>query len=179
MNQLSFSPAQIALTANTDFDVDIVLNTGGVDIDGVDVLIPLNGVQWVSLTDHQLLPVTMVKEVRNNEIVFSQITSGGTHYNGTGTLFTVKLRANSPATLSFDWTAGSTNKTVVASAGQNIITSLGNLQITIIQINMNPEILAMLQAIVDQFGGELTGTYTPPIIPVPPPAPEPFDVKKS
>lgn len=183
MNQLSFSPANISVSAGTEFSVDVVLDTGGVAIDGVDVILPLQGVVFADLAiiDNHLLPNTMTSSVENGIVTFSQVTTGGNHFTGSGSLFTLKLKASTDATLNFDWTPGSTNKTVVAANGENIITSLGSLQITIVNVTPITAIHDALQAIVNIHGGELVGTYTPPPV-IPPPipgTPMPFDVKKA
>lgn len=174
--ELYFDPQTISVDPDADFQVGVWLDTKGQNIDGTDIFIQLNGVICTGIMDDHLLPVTMVSDGSGQLIVFSQIVLPGTHFNGKGVLFTMNLKGSANATLEFDWTPGSTNRTVVASAGTNIITSVGNFQLIINPKSMalDPALEAGLKALAVQFNGTLEGTFTP--APTNTPPAEPFTV---
>lgn len=174
--ELFFKPSIVHVDADSEFTVDIELDTKGNAIDGTDIFIHLNGVEFIELVDQHMLPITMVADGTGNLVVFSQIVVPGTHFSGTGTLFTLKLKAKTTITLEFDWTPGSTNRTVVAAGGQNILSSVGNFQIIINPNTMalDPALEAGLKALAVQFNGTLEGTFTP--APTNTPPAEPFTV---
>src|SRR3989344_4641111 len=161
---LILSPTSGTYTINQPFTVTINLNTTGQTADGVDVFSlrfnPLvaqvqdavTSVAGVQISAGTLLGQTLTNTVNNSTgtIQFSQVTTGGTTYNGSGVLATINFIgiANGSSNLNFDFTLGSTSDTNVAGGGTDRLTSVTNANFTV------------------------TGGTNPPILP-PPPAPTP------
>ncbi len=170
---LSLSPASQNLNVGDTLTVNVLLDTGGSAIDGVDIQ-ALNynpyylqlqdsdgATSGVQVTAGSLMSNTLANsaDTTNGKVVFSQVTSGGTTYNGNGTLATLNFKAlvAGTATLSFTFTAGATTDTNVASAGNDILTSVTNGSYVI----SNPA------------GAPQPGTPTPAPSPSPSPSPTP------
>lgn len=134
---LSLSPASGSYKTGQIFSVNILLNTGGANTDGVDVYylhypsgllevqdadVVASGVQ---ITPGALYPSTLSNVVSSSggTIDFSQVSSGGNFYSGSGTLATIsfKVLSTGTATLSFDRIAGSTIDCNVVSSGGDIL----------------------------------------------------------
>ena len=131
---LSFSPQSQTLNVGDTFTVQLLLDTQGVPVDGVDInalhynpaLLKLNGGQ---LAPGTLFPTTVTNAAdASGAIRFSQVTFGGTSYNGSDTLGTLSFTALAAGTasLTFDFTPGNTTQTLVASKGANVLTSVGS-----------------------------------------------------
>lgn len=127
---LSLSPSKSSVQVGEVFSVDIVLDTEGAATDGVDIRY-LN-FDPTLLEVQQVVPGTLYPSTQSNYfdntagiINFSQITTGGSTYNGSGTLATIEFKANASgkAEVSFNFEPGSNIDTNVASgAGADILT---------------------------------------------------------
>lgn len=145
---LSVSPSSQSVTVGSTFTVSLNIDTQGSSIDGTDIRY-LNydptilqvedsnaNVQGLQITTGTLMPLTLANLADNNtgKIIFSQVTSGGNSYNGSGTLATITFRAvrNGTADLSFNYVSGNTTDSNVASNGVDILTSVvnGSYQVT-------------------------------------------------
>ena len=139
---LSLSSASGSYSTGDIFFVNILLNTGGIAIQGVDVaylnynpaLLEVQdddgAVSGVQITAGALMPSTLTNIADNTsgKITFSQVTDSGASYTGSGTLATIRFKALSAGTanVNFDFTAGSTIDTNIASAGDDILGSVTN-----------------------------------------------------
>jgi hypothetical protein len=145
---LALSPASTSVSVNNNFTVAITLNTSGSAVDGVDIytlhFVPsvlqvvdsdaaTAGVQIAAGT---LMPNTAINTVDNatGTIQFSQSTSGGSNFTGSGTLATITFRGQATGTsaVTFDFTAGSTADTNVAFQGNDRLSSVTNGSYTVV-----------------------------------------------
>lgn len=134
-----YSPLQASV--GETFTGTICLNTEGQAVDGVDVHY-LNydktklEVVGTTITAGSLFASTPANSVdaTNGKINFSQGASGGTTYNGNGTLATITFKALAVGNtnLTFDFTSGSTTDSNVASGGSDLLTSVGNGVINVV-----------------------------------------------
>src|SRR3989344_1913375 len=139
---LSLSSASGSYSTGDIFSVNILLNTGDIAIQGVDVaylnynpaLLEAqdddNSTIGIQITAGSLMPSTLTNVADNTagKITFSQVTDSGTNYTGSGTLATIRFKALSAGTANatFDFTAGSTIDANIASAGEDILGSVTN-----------------------------------------------------
>jgi hypothetical protein len=144
---LILSPATGTIPPGQSINVDIMLDTQGADIDGVDIyslhyntsilqVVDANAsVSGVQITPGSLIPLTLTNTVNSNTgvIQFSQVTTGGATFNGSGKLATITFKALAGGTspVTFDFTLGNTSDTNVAGAGQDKLTSVGNGNYTV------------------------------------------------
>ena len=144
---LSLSPSSGSVGQGQTFTVQVILNTTGQNVDGVDlyslrfnasrlqVVDSNSGTSGVQIAPGSAFPITLINTVDNaaGTIQFSQTASGGTNYNGTGTIATITFTGSSQGTaaVTFDFTAGSTSDTNVASAGTDLLTSVTNGNYTV------------------------------------------------
>lgn len=136
---LALSPASGSYAAGDIFSVNIVLNTQGSQIQGVDIVY-LNynpamlevqdddaGVAGAQIAPGALMATTALNSVDAGagKVAFSQVTASGASYAGSGTLATVRFKALSDGTaaVTFTFTQGSTVDTNVASSGADILAS--------------------------------------------------------
>lgn len=141
---LSLSPTNKTVNVGDTFTISVLLNTAGQSIDGVDlkslnynpynlqVINPNNGIASNQIQAGVLMPNTLANSVDtvNGKIVFSQVTNGGSKYNGSGTLATVTFKTLVAGTVSptFNFTSGATTDSNVASGGVDILTGVTNGQ---------------------------------------------------
>ncbi len=141
---LSLSPSSGSYPAGQFFTVDVLIDTQGQSIDGVDIhYLNYNPDQLkvqdddssqagIQITPGSLMPLTQANSVdeKNGKITFSQITAGGTTFKSTGaqTLATVHFKAlkAESAAVSFDFKLGGTRDSNIASKGIDILTSATN-----------------------------------------------------
>jgi peptidoglycan hydrolase-like protein with peptidoglycan-binding domain len=144
---LVLSPSAQAVNVGDTFTVQVLLDTQGQPIDGVDLQAlnynPYNlQVQDADLSTvgaqiqpGTLMPNTVANTVdtTNGKIVFSQITNGGSTYTGSGVLATVTFKAlvAGTANVTFGFTPGVTTDSNVASKGNDILSSVINGVFTI------------------------------------------------
>ena len=130
---LSLNPATGTFTVGEIFDVDILLDTGGYAIAGVDIHFLNYDPNILEVQDAdpatpgiQITPGTLMSSNQLNEvnssagtIDFGQITSGGSTFTGSGVLATVTFEVISVGTtdLVFDFTPGNTRDSNVACCG--------------------------------------------------------------
>jgi len=129
---LTLSPATKNVSLNEIFSVNVMLNTGGSDSDGVDAILTFDNsrLQFVSATLGSLFddkqPITTPT---GNTITLRATTStAGTNYNGTGTFATINFKAISAGTaaIKFNFTSGGTTDSNVAYLGDDLLTSTNN-----------------------------------------------------
>jgi len=139
---LSLSPTSSNITVNQTFNVNILLDTVGNATDGVDVfslrfnpailqVVDSNGsVAGVQITAGTLMPATTANTADNTAgtIQFSQASSGGSNFTGSGTLATITFRAVAAGTsgVTFDFTPGNTADSNVAFQGTDLLLSVTN-----------------------------------------------------
>jgi len=136
---LSLSPSSGTYTVGETFDVEIRLNTGTDETDGTDVhflrfsssleVVDADaGKTGTQIRAGSLYTNTIKNSVNNTAgtIDFSQTTSGGAHYTGSGTLATItfEVKSSGTANVDFDFISGSTDDTNVASAGNDVLTKV-------------------------------------------------------
>lgn len=145
--QLSKPTAQITLNPQTRevkegdrFSVDILLDTAGLPIDGVDIYSLHYDPTLLRVLDDQpntsgvqILPGTIMElNAANNvspstgTIKFSQLSQGGTHFVGKGILATIHFQALTAGTayLKFDFVERSTTDTNAAFKGKDQLSSV-------------------------------------------------------
>jgi hypothetical protein len=138
---LSLSPSAGNANTGNSFNVDIVLNSSGQSIDGVDAVLSYNPsmleiqdanstAAGIQISAGSLMPVVTYNSVNSasGKILFSQVHNPGTTFNGYGTLATITFKALSAgsATVSFDFTAGNTTDSNVAFNGSDVLASVSN-----------------------------------------------------
>ncbi len=144
---LSLSPSSQSVNVGDTFTVNVMLDTQGQPVDGVDLQAinynPYNlqlqdadsATSGTQIQAGSLMPSTLANSVdtTNGKIVFSQITNAGSTYTGSGVLATLTFKAlvagSVPVTINF--TSGATTDSNVASKGADILTSVTNGQYTI------------------------------------------------
>lgn len=144
---LNFSPSSISVSQGQTFSVDIMLDTQGAAIDGVDIyslrynqsvleVVDSNSSSsGIQITPGNLLSVTLTNTVNqsNGTIQFSQVTTGGTTYNGSGKLATITFRGISGGTssITIDYSPGSTSDSNIAGGGQDKLSGVGSGSYTV------------------------------------------------
>ncbi len=144
---LALSPTSSSTGSGQQFTVQIILNTTGQNVDGVDIfslhynpsflqVVDSNtGLAGIQIAPGSSLPVTLINAADNSAgtIQFSQTASGGTTFNGTGTIATITFLANNLGTspVTFDFTPGSTSDTNVAAGGSDLLTAVTNGSYTV------------------------------------------------
>lgn len=140
---LGIEPSSVTInTVGETRSFDIILDTTGVEVDGVDIhyllydpafLIP----QALAMTPGALFANTILNVIdpEAGRIDFAQAASGGTRFKGKGTLSSIifKTLKEGATKLSFSFTLGSTLDTNVASFGSDVLTSVTDGNITIQQ----------------------------------------------
>ena len=144
---LTLSPASQTVNVGDTLTVQVLLDTQGANIDGLDIQAlnynPYNlqlqdadqSTAGTQIQAGSLMPQTLANSVdtTNGKIVFSQITNPGSTYTGSGVLATLTFKAlvAGNTKLTFDFTPGGTTQSDVASQGNNVLTSVVNGQYTI------------------------------------------------
>ncbi|MCR4322720.1 MAG: cohesin domain-containing protein [Candidatus Azambacteria bacterium] len=149
---LSMSPTTGTYQVGDIITTQIILNTQGASIEGVDVRYlnynpALLEVQdknpftaGVQITPGTLMPNTVANSVDASlgRITFSQVISGNNTFTGSGVLATVQFRVlgQGSTSVSFNFTPGNTADTNIASAGADILTlaSHGTYTLTAIPV---------------------------------------------
>jgi hypothetical protein len=144
---LALSPTSSSVAVNGTVAVAINVNTAGAPADGVDIyMIHFTpsiiqvvdsdaGTAGIQIAPGSLLTNTAINTVDNTAgtIQFSQSTSGGTSFTGSGTLATITFKgiAQGSSNVTFDFTAGSTSDSNVAYQGADRLTSVTNASISV------------------------------------------------
>lgn len=179
---ISASPASSSVTSGSTFTVNLQLDTTGVGVEGVDVYYlnynpallevqdAVSGTAGIQIQPGSLMPNTTVNSVdaTNGKISFSQAANGGSTYNGTGVLATITFKALSAGTASvtLDFSSGSTVDSNVASNGNDVLTAVTNGQYTITGATVPP-------TTPPPAGGGGGGSPSPSPTPTPSPTPGP------
>ena len=151
---LSISPATKTVASGQTFTANILLDTAGIAIDGVDIFSlhynPLilqiqdadNSTAGVQITPGALLSQTLVNTVNNNNgtVQFSQVTTASTTFNGAGTLATITFKAIASGTsaVTIDFSPGSTSDSNVAGGGVERLTSVSNASFVVTSASSPP-----------------------------------------
>lgn len=150
---LTLNPPSLIVNVNQTFNVNIVLDTAGQEVDGVDIFYLHFDPNVFEVQDAdpatagiQITPGAIFQGYLGNsvdqaagKIAISGIVSPGsaTGYTGTGTFASVSFKALVPANASevyFDFTAGSTTDTNVAehgNPGNDILVAVNNGSYTV------------------------------------------------
>ncbi len=139
---LVLSPTSATVGNSQTITVTIILDTKGQATDGIDIF-SLNynpailqvvddntSASGVQITPGTLFPITVSNAANNSTgvIQFSQASSGGTTYTGSGTLATIHFQTVGSGTsaVTFDHTVGKTTDTNIAFQGTDLLTSVTN-----------------------------------------------------
>jgi hypothetical protein len=131
---LKLVPSQTEIKPGDSINVDIILDTQGVNVDGVDIFALHFDPQVFSaeMIAGSIMEITAYNKTDNTAgtIKFSQIPTLGTSYNGSGVLATVVLTAKTAgsSSLNFDFVPGSTVDANVASQGQDVLASVNSAE---------------------------------------------------
>ncbi|TSC95867.1 MAG: FG-GAP repeat-containing protein [Parcubacteria group bacterium Athens1014_10] len=173
---LSLEPASGSYSLGSNFTLNIRLNTNGNNTDGTDIKYlnynpALLEVQDSNLTSPgaQIQPGSLYTntnlnsvDVSNGRINFSQTSSGGVVYNGSGILasITFKPLTTGAANLTFNFTLGSTIDTNVACLGQDVLNSVVNGSYTLTQAadTTAPQISNITSTNIGQTSATITWT---------------------
>jgi hypothetical protein len=143
---LTLTPTSANITLGQTINVDIMLDTQGVAIDGVDIyylrynpnileVVDSNtSNSGIQITPGTLLGQTLGNSATNGSVVFSQISNATASYSGVGKLATIKFKAKAGGTsdITIDFTGvGNPFDSNVASASGDRLTSVGNARITV------------------------------------------------
>ena len=146
---MRFDYAANSYSVGDEFDVNILMSTGGADADAATALLNFDAAKLQAvnstLTNCNIFPVVMTNSISGSTINFSGVINLAENipFNGSGTLATVRFRAieAGSASLNFVFVPGSTSNTSgVSNAGVNILGSVLNTTIPIIQqstLNIN------------------------------------------
>lgn len=134
---LHLAPAAGSFKRGEVFKLDIVLDTGGNDIEGVDVYHLRYPKELLLVKDAlpeqeglQIEPGALFSDTvfntavqENGWISFSQVNKPGQYFNGTGTLASVvfEVVGTGRAELVFDFTQGETTDCNVVSSGRDVL----------------------------------------------------------
>jgi len=112
------------------FDVEVLVDTGGQAIDGVDAIISYDQdlLEAVSVTAGSFLATTTNSLATAGKIKIYGVAESGSPKTGTGTLATITLRAKSAgeATLTFDCQSGVTTDSNINKGSEDIIVCTSN-----------------------------------------------------
>lgn len=133
---LSFDPASKTVALNETFSVNVVLNTGGAETNGVDAIIRYDGnkLEFVSAAMGSLYESILTPNPTPSTPGSLTLGAATTQtYNGTGTFaaITFKAIAEGTANVYFDFTADSTTDSNVAYQGEDLLGSISNASYTI------------------------------------------------
>jgi hypothetical protein len=146
---LALLPSRKEVSVGESFTLDIMLDTAGVAIDGVDIYSlrydasilsvvdtddSKSGVQIAAGNLMQNVSMNQVKEEGSTGLVqFAQITSAKNLYTGQGKLATITFKAikSGSASVNFDFQAGNGKDTNVASEGVDKLNKVINAVVTV------------------------------------------------
>lgn len=135
---LTFSPASQSVGINQTFSVAIMINTGGVAVNGVtaDFTFPSARLEVVSIdSSSSVFNLTAEENHASGVVYISRAVSGGGSYNGSGEVVTVNFRstATGSSTLAFTddaaVTDAGTSSDVLGTTGTGTV-SAGSLPAT-------------------------------------------------
>lgn len=174
---LVLSPSSTSVSVGGTFTVNIVLNTAGLPIYGVDIYsLHFNpavlqvvdadaSMAGMQITAGTLMGSNQYNTVNNSTgvIQFSQTPStGGVNFNGTGTLATITFRGITAGTsnVTFDFTAGSTIDTNVADLYSDLLSGVTNGLYTVTAVaDVTPPVISSISsAAITQSGANIIWT---------------------
>ncbi len=133
--QLRLNPQTDSIKVGETFAVDIMLDTSGKPIDGVDIYSLHYDPSLIEVVDDmpdqkgvQIKPGSILEvnaanivEPKSGSIKFSQVTTGGSHFVGSGVLATMHFKALNTGTayLKFDFIRGETTDSNAAYHGKD------------------------------------------------------------
>lgn len=139
---LSLAPSSGSFNVGDIILAQIILDTQGQPIDGVDIrYLNYNSAlleaqdedlaqAGVQIASGSLMSSTVANsaDASTGKIAFSQITNGNTVFNGSGVLATVRFKALAAgmSNVAFDFVLGNTSDTNVASGGTDVLSSVTN-----------------------------------------------------
>jgi len=147
---LSLSPNSQSVNVGENFNINIILNTDGKQVDGVDifylnydpnileVLDADNNASGVQIKTGSIFPMYLGNTVdtQRGKVSLSGIISpGGNAYTGSGTFATVNFKAKDSGTAEakFDFTPGATQDCNIAehATGKDVLASVTNAKFTV------------------------------------------------
>lgn len=150
------SPSSTTKTTGSSFPLDIMLDTRGRSVDGVDVVLSYSrtmakvidadgGKAGVQIIPGTLLFNTTVNDVSESSgrVMFSQVTAGSGTFNGSGVLATINVRALAPgaANFTFTFTKGRTNDTNASFGGADLLEIVTNATMQFVENNAAPAVV--------------------------------------
>lgn len=160
---LSFSPALESVMVGDSFEVDIVLDTGGVETDGVDLIISYDELKLEAknavlggLYDNKINEDVS----QSGKIVLQAVSDVGSSFLGRGGVATINFKAiaGGLAQVSFEMMGESTTDCNVNSDGEDILASVSNGTYTILPMGIGGEGDATVSGTPTPTS---TGTLTP------------------
>ncbi|MBX4187888.1 MAG: hypothetical protein KW793_02005 [Candidatus Doudnabacteria bacterium] len=144
---LKLTPTSKIVGLNQNFTVDVTLDTGGENIDGLDITFLRFNPSILQVVDSDLvaagtqiaatslIPSTLSNSVNNpaGTIQLSQTTTGGSTFNGSGKIATITFKAIAAGTSSvtFDYISGQTTDTNVSALGTDKLSVVQNSSVTV------------------------------------------------
>ena len=167
---LALSPVSGSYTVGQNFSLTVNLNTQGANTDGVDLhYLRFNKtyLELKSATPGALYANTLTNVIDNvnGTYNFSQVSSGGAHYNGSGVLLTLNFQAKAigTAVVSFDFTVGSSLDCNVAVVGADVLGAVTNGSYTIAAApDITPPATITNLAVSSRASNSITLTWTSP-----------------
>jgi hypothetical protein len=138
---LSFSPASESVMVGESFEVDVVLDTGGLETDGVDFLISYDETKLEAKNAvlGDLYDNKINEDVSQpGKIVLQAVSDVGSSFVGTGEVATINFKAiaGGLAQVSFEMMGESTTDCNVNSEGEDILASVSNGAYTILPMGV-------------------------------------------
>ncbi len=164
---LSFSPASKSVMVGDSFEVDVVLDTGGVETDDVDILISYDEMKLEaknaalgSLYDNKINEDVS----QPGKIVLQAVSNVGSGFIGTGNLARISFKsiAGGQAVVSFEMFGESTTDCNVTANGEDILASVSNGTYTILPEGIGAGIATASGTPTPTSTGTLTPTPTVP-----------------
>jgi hypothetical protein len=164
---LSFSPASKSVMVGDSFEVDVVLDTGSVETDGVDILISYDEMKLEAknATLGNLYDNKINEDVSQpGKIVLQAVSDVGSGFVGKGNLakLSFKAIAGGPAQVSFEMMGESTTDCNVSANGEDILASVSNGTYTIVPEGIGAGVATASGTPTPTVTGTLTPTPTVP-----------------
>ena len=164
---LSFSPASKSVMIEDNFEIYVVLDTDGVETDGVDLILTYDEMK-LAATEAALgdLYDNKINEdfSQPGKIVLQAVSDVGSGFIGTGTVATLNFKAvaGGMAQVSFDMIGESTTDCNVNSDGEDILASASNGSYTIFPEGVGQGVATASGTPTPTSTGTLTPTPTVP-----------------
>jgi chitodextrinase len=173
---LTLSPATQTINVGSTFAVNILLDTAGQQVYGVDIYsLRFNpavlqvvdadtGTAGIQISPGSLMSSTQFNSVNNSAgtIQFSQTPAAASaNYNGQGILATITFQgaAAGVSAATFDFTSGATTDTNVAGLYSDLLTSVTNANYTVAALDTSPPVISSVaSSAVTQSAATITWT---------------------